>query len=109
MSKYDNYIFLTICEVTLDAYNNSNYSTYAEYCKGFAISLENGQLNSREKHTLVTIMSCLDKVFSLTDADTSNYISAYFSLPPIRHTEFQSIVRQTNKLFPEIKKFSQFP
>jgi hypothetical protein len=102
MSKYDNLVYLAICEASVDFYHKTNFSTYPEYCKGLAKSLELGVLNNREKRDILTIMDFLHKVFSMSYAENGKYISEYFNLPPTRITEFQEVAVTTKKLFPEI-------
>lgn len=105
MSKYDNLVYLAICEASVDFYHKTNFSTYVEYCKGIAKALELGILNKREKRDILTIMDSLHKVFTMSYAENGKYISEYFNLPPTRHAEFQEVVIVTKKVFPDIDKF----
>lgn len=102
MCKYDNYIYLTICEVSLKYYENSNYSTYVEFCKGLHYTLRDGDVSKRDRRIVEGIVSMLDKVFSLTPELTGQYIGDYFNLTPIRLAEFEKSVRMTKELFPNI-------
>ena len=102
MNKYKNYIYLAICEITIDSYNGSNYSSYSEYCKGMSFSLKKGYLNAREKHNLVSIINMLEKIFSLEQKEIDVIIGDYFDLPSNKHVDFQEVVLTTKRLFPDI-------
>jgi hypothetical protein len=102
MSKYDNIIYLAICEASVEFYHKTNFSNYQEYCKGIARSLNIGSVNSREKMDILTIINSLDKVFSMSSEENGRYLSQYFNLPSNKHAEFQEVVLTTRRLFPDI-------
>ena len=100
MSKYDNYIYLTICEVSLESYKDTNFSTYVEYCKQMSKSLMDGDISKRDRRDIEKVVNILDKVFSLSPEDTGGVIADYFSLPSDRHMIFEKAVRMTKECFP---------
>ena len=100
MSKYDNYIFLSICETSIDFYKPTNFTTYSEFCKGMSKTLKLRNPNPREQYMIFQIIYMLDKVFFLSDKITGEYIADYFNLPTDKHADFQRVITDTNKLFP---------
>ena len=98
MNKYDNYIFLAICEVTFKNFKNSMWVTYANYCKGMAMSLKTGELSKLDKRHLLVIYDELELLFGMSDAEKAEYIHRYFESG--RWGEFEVIIRDTKKFFP---------
>jgi hypothetical protein len=100
VNKYVNYIYLTICEVTLKSIKGTNFISYTTYCKEMAISLKSNNLSSRDRRTLIAIYDKLDPIFSLNTDEAAIFIVQFFELEPTRLREFELAVRSTNELFP---------
>jgi hypothetical protein len=98
MSRYDNYIYMEICTVTLETFNGSVYNTYQGYCRGILRSIKHDELSNREKHDLAVIFDRLELIFGMSIDDTNNYILEY--LESERYLDFEKVVRVTKDLFP---------
>ena len=99
MKKYENFIYLSICEITLPMAKLTQYSNYVYYCKGMGNSLRgNGKLSIREQKDFLAIADYLKLVYGLDINDRWLYIKKYFDSD--RFMEFQQIVTLTNELFP---------
>jgi len=98
MNKFDNYIFLSIAEVTVPMFSKSNFTTYTAYCRGMRTSLNEGKLSYKEKHDLLKLGSFLSKVYALNSIEIGDYIIKYFDKD--NHGEFYRLVIFTNEVFP---------
>lgn len=98
MSKYDNYVYITICEVSFKTFKKSEYTTYNNYCKGLLRSIKENYLTKREKIDLSVILNEMDLIFGMDENETNRYLLEY--LESDRCSEFEKIVRLTNDLFP---------
>ena len=78
MKKYDNYIYLTICELTINMVKGTNYSTYNAYCRGIANSIKDDVLSGYELRQMNYLNKMLTLYYGLSLNDTKKYIDAYF-------------------------------
>lgn len=78
MSKLDNYIFLSICEKSLEIFNNSHFLTYNGFCRTLKASIEIENLNHVDFYIIDTINEYLQTIYSLTPEDSYNYIIDFF-------------------------------
>jgi len=99
MSKYDNYIYLTICEVSFESFEKTNFATYTNYCRTFKSSLLDGNLSSYEKKCIIQVSDMLDKIYGMNIDMTSYYINEFFQLE--KFIVFEKIVR-TFKMLPKM-------
>ena len=102
MARFDNIVYMTICEVTLKLAKNSNCRTHASYCRLFSLSLKHNNLSAVEKAAFSSIVGVMDLVFSLSAESTSKYIFDYFNLE--MYLKFEKPVRLTQEYFPQIGK-----
>lgn len=99
MNKYENFIYLSICEISLPMAKVTSYSNYVYYCRGMGNSLRgSGGLSIREQRDFLKIADYLNLIYGLSVEDRWKYIKAYFNSD--RFMEFQQIVSLTNELFP---------
>lgn len=98
MSKFDNFVFMSICEVTLSIYSQTLYTSYSSYCKGILRSLRSGVLSNVEKRHIIAIYAELEIIYGFETAEANEYIIRYFESN--RHEEFELVVRETKMLFP---------
>lgn len=96
--KYENYIFLTICEVSLELLQESLFSTYHNYCDNMNISLKTGTLTKKQNSELMFIANSLNKIYGLNAKETGEYIADYFDSG--RYMELQKLVMLTKEIFP---------
>lgn len=97
MHKYENHVYLKICEMTLQCFKETNYSTHAKYCKGLTKALEDGVLTNMNKRHIGMIIKQLDKYFSMSDKDSTIYIMNFLTLEKYLDTERP--VRITKEFF----------
>ena len=98
MTKFDNYVYLTICEISLELFKKTKFSTYVNYCRTMSKSMESPPLDKRELGDVMRIVLELGLIYNL-DIDTSvNYIKDYFSSD--RCNDFEKCVYLTRKQFP---------
>lgn len=100
MNKLDNYISLTICESAMKEMKKTNYTSFVNFCKGMAYSLSHGSLYAREKSIILNITNMLDKVYTLDDVTTANYIVDFFNMEVDRLMAFQRCVMETQEFYP---------
>lgn len=100
MNTYVNYIYLIICEVSLEMFKKTNFVTYSNYCKEMGNSLKNQNLSLQDRRTFMAIYEKLDPIFSLDTDESAKYIAQFFELDSSRINLFERIVRNTNELFP---------
>lgn len=104
MSKYENHIFLTICEASIELYKKSVFLTYVNYCRNMGSSLRSDLLTKNQNVDIIKIINVLDKIFTLSGEDTGKYIYDYFNLDSEKIIEFEKCVKITQNVFPDINK-----
>jgi hypothetical protein len=97
MVKFDNYVFLTICESSLDRFKFSQYSTYYGYCRTLNLSLKSGNLDKKEIDDVIKITNDLILIYGFDDKTCGKYIAEYFDSD--RYVDFQKIVIATRTFF----------
>jgi hypothetical protein len=100
MNKLENFIYLSICEISLPMVKATQYSIYTYYCKGMYDSLIDGNLSYREKSDLLVIANYLEYIYALNNVEIGKYILSYFENE--RYFELQKVVMLTNEYFPFI-------
>ncbi len=97
MTKFDNYVFMSICEISLDLFDKSNFSTYLNYCKTLNLSLKSGILDKKETYDIINISNKLILIYGFDEKTCAEYIAKYFDCD--RFLEFQKCVLITKKFF----------
>ena len=87
MSKLDNRIYLTICEVSLERFKKSKFITFMNYCKDLGMSLNDGTLSGKQKADLIEVIEMLDKIYSMDEVTTAKYLSDFYNSDNIRQFE----------------------
>jgi hypothetical protein len=100
MNKLDNYILLTICEVSLKQFKKSHYMTFVNYCVGMGHAIKSGNLGTKEKSDLTEIMSTLDKIYGLSNEEAGVYIADYFLFERDKIFQFEKAVRSVLEFYP---------
>ena len=98
MNKYRNYVYLSICEISLVTFKKSGYVDYEKYCKSLFDSCKNGLLTRREKTDIIAITKRIELIYSMGGNETANYIIDY--LRSDRVNEFKDYVVMSQELFP---------
>lgn len=101
MNKLESYIYLTICEVVLEEYKKTNFTTFTSFCFSLGYSLSHNNLSSREKTCIIKIVDLLDILYSMDTETTGLYISEFFDLEPSILQRYQLCIMDTKKYFPE--------
>lgn len=100
MSRYVNYIYLTIAEVALDMSKNTNFMSFTSYCRDMAINLKQTNLSERDKRTIMVIYERLEPIFSFSMNESAIHIVNFFELSENRIRDFELAVRNTKEFFP---------
>jgi hypothetical protein len=104
MSKYDNFVYMTICEVTLVSYKDTGFSTHSNYCRDVAFNIKANTLSNKQKSHIALILKTLDKIYSMNPEDVGIYVANYFLEE--KFLTLETVVRMTNEYFPNIQKFT---
>ena len=96
--KYDNFVYLTICEASFDLFKESNCMTYQNYCNLFKFSIQDGKLSKKEMSDIAFIIKFVDKVFSMDYETTAMYVKNFFILE--KYKKFEMPVRYTLEFYP---------
>jgi hypothetical protein len=100
MNKLDNYIFLTICEVSLKQFKKSRYMTFVNYCVGMGHAIKSANLGRTEHAALTEIGITLEKIYGLSDDEAGMYIADYFFFENEKIIQFEKAVRSTLEFYP---------
>lgn len=98
MKKFDNYIYFTICEITLKYFSTTYYSTYYNFCNVFKFSIQQNKLSLIEKHFLVDLSEDLELIYAIKEDKAGEYISNYFMND--MYVKFEKPVRYMKQAFP---------
>jgi hypothetical protein len=95
---YRGYVYLTLCEISFELFRKTNFTTYSGYCSEMNQALKDNNLCKRDKTHIVAMVDGLEKIFSMGDELTSQYIIDYFDSG--RCCDFERAVRNTKEFFP---------
>jgi len=98
MKKFDNHVYLLICEVTLKLYKQTNCMTHFSYCRLMAASLNDRVLSKQEISHISIISRMLIDIFSFSNEECGVYILNFFSLR--KFEKFEEPVRLVKEFFP---------
>ena len=100
MSKFDNRIYLTICEVSMGCFKKSKYINYVNYCSNMGLALKTNTIGKSQTRDLNEIIEMLDIIYSMDSPTTLKYLFDYFNSDNVR--EFEKCVTLTHELFPDL-------
>lgn len=78
MNSLKNYIFLSICEKSLELFKDSLSQTYFGFCNTIKSSMELGQLGKYQLFIIYEITDYLRLIYNLTDEECNEYIADFF-------------------------------
>lgn len=78
MNKYDNHIYLIICEISIDLFGKSKCTTFSGYCGLMAQAINSDTLSITQKKHIGLIFDILYKIFGLGSKETAVYINEFF-------------------------------
>ena len=96
--KYDNFVYMTICETSLVLFKKSKCMTYQNYCNLLRLSILDGKLSGSETSDIFEIMETLDKFFSMNHKDAGMYIRNFFVEQ--KYLKFEYPVRYMLEYYP---------
>lgn len=99
MSKFDNHVYLTICEVALERFKESKFLNFTNYCTNIGIELNKGNLSGSHKNDLSIIIEMLDLVYTMDSETTGAYLNNFFSFNMETIRSFEKSVVLTQKHF----------
>ena len=98
MNKFDNYIYYTICEKTLELAKRTRYRTHSTFCQGFKNSMLMESFDRREMAILYEIHDHLRVMYGLDGPTTNDYIVVFFI--DEKWLIFEESVRLMKEYFP---------
>lgn len=98
MSNIDNFVFMSICEVTSKVYSKTLYTNYASYCNGLLDSLRDGKLSKTQQWHVVAIYDELETIYAFSYEEANEYIIRF--LESGRCEDFLRVVLETRHFFP---------
>lgn len=98
MRKFDNYVYYTICELSLIYFEKSGFSTYANFCKLLSISIKDENLSTKETKFISKLIADLMFVYDLSGKEAGDYICNFFFKE--KYLVFEKPVRNMKSLYP---------
>lgn len=98
MSNIDNFVFMSICEVTSKVYSKTLYTNYASYCNGLLNSLRDGKLSNTQKWHVIAVLEELEMIYAFTTDESNDYIIRF--LESGKCEDFLRVVLETRHFFP---------
>jgi len=80
MVKFDNYVYMTICESSIVLFKRSHFSTYINYCRTLNLSLKSGILDKKETADIIQIGNDLVLIYGFDDETCGKYIADFFDM-----------------------------
>ena len=99
MVKFDNYVYMTICESSIVLFRKSHFSTYINYCKTLNLSLKDGVLDVKETADIIQIGNDLVLIYGFDDETCGKYIADFFDLDVEIKLGFYKSAILTKKFF----------
>lgn len=98
MNKFENFIYLSICDITMPMFKKTKFMTYINYCRYMHDSITNNNLSGIERDNFISIVNHLKLLYNLDDNEIMDYIINYFISD--RVVEMQKIIMLTKEIFP---------
>ena len=96
--KYDNFVYMTICETSFDLFKKTHFLTYRNYCQTLKLSIRDGKLSKKEMGDINHIADVLDKIYTMDRKSTGMYISDFFEKE--KYLKFEKPVRYMIEFHP---------
>lgn len=100
MSKFDNRIYLTICESSMECFKKSKYINYTSYCSNMGLALRTNTLGNTQNRNLNEIIEMLDIIYSMDAKTTAKYLLDYFNSDKVR--DFEKCIILIQETFPDL-------
>ena len=97
MYKFDNYVFFTICEYTLNLPKSSFYSGYCSFCNAMknTIILEN--FSKKDTEFIFAVSGHLMLLYGFNITEAMHYIGRYFNEE--KYLTFERPTREIKEFF----------
>ena len=98
--KFDNYVYMSICEITLDLYVDFEYYSYNFFCswiKEIILKINFTKLTSKEWKVISTLTKKISDVYSLDEKTVGEYVTKFFF--ERKYLELEKSVYFTKKAF----------
>jgi len=89
---------MSICEITLELFKKTNYTSHSSYCNSLKMAIKDDKLSSRDKDHLIHISNVLVIIYSFTSEEIGEYICEY--LESEAYLVFEKPVKLTQEFFP---------
>jgi hypothetical protein len=99
MQKYENHIYLIICEITMNLYKETGFSTHSYYCLHMKACIKDGVFTQKQAKHICKISDVLEMVFYIDAKKAGIYISDFFNLE--KYKNFEKVVLYQKKFFSE--------
>lgn len=97
MNRLDNYIFLSICEKSLELFKDSYYSTYLGFCRTLKANMEIEDLSRGDLRIIYEIDDYLSEIYALAPKESMRYIMDFFLME--KYVELEYAVRLSFEFF----------
>src|SRR5450755_487887 len=77
---YDKYVYMSICEITLELHKDSKFATHSGFCIwiGNFIQMTSRDLNQEQWMIINKMVKQLSKIYSMDDKTNGKYIADFF-------------------------------
>ena len=79
MTKFDNYIYYSICEGALDYFKSTNGNDFRIFCDIIKNALLNDNyLSKKDKAAIVFISKYIERIYQLNQTEIAFYVTNFF-------------------------------
>lgn len=96
--RFDAYVYMTICESSIERWGKTKFSTYVNYCRNMKLCLSTGSLDKREREDIDKIVRDLVTIYDFELNIAANYVVDYFNLEC--HFEIQKYIKTVRSCYP---------
>ncbi len=98
MNKFNNYVYYTICEISLKYFEKSGFKTYSTFCKLLAISIKDDHLSLKEAKFMAKLIDEIMFIYALDGKSAGDYVCKFFFNE--KYLIFETPVRNMKYLYP---------
>ena len=98
MRKFENHVYMDICESSYGIFEKTRYSTYLNFCRIIKIKLENNDIDKVVESQVLFIAKVIGKLFAFDRQMSVDYIYKFFIQE--KYLIFESPVRQMKSCLP---------
>ena len=98
MFKFDNYVFFSICEYSLQLYEGSHYSRYRLFCHAIKNIIHLGNYDKKDTERIFAICGHLMLLYGFGIEEAMRYVGRYFNEE--QYIQFEIPTRNIKESFP---------